>query len=194
MGRELTYAELDLVSGGRSRPSPCPSGTLPGTGCGVYTPDRDDSMFMHDTIFWMGLGDPWVTDAAVDPTQQPPDEDDDDEATTIIQGYLAASNGINIKEGADISDLTKEMTDIFDDISKAWADEAPGVTPVITSGSDGTHSTGSLHYDGNAVDLRTNNLTQAQTMAVASALSTLLGSGYDVVVEIDHIHVEYNPG
>ncbi|PHQ68463.1 MAG: hypothetical protein COB92_00595 [Robiginitomaculum sp.] len=107
---------------------------------------------------------------------------------------LADENDIDIKEGADISDLTDDMTDTFDDISEAWADEAPGVTPVITSGGDGTHSTNSLHYDGNAVDLRTNNLTQAQTTTVASALSTSLGSDYDVVVESDHIHVEYDPG
>ncbi len=62
------------MSGGRARPAPCPPGTLPGTGCGVYTPDRRpdpyDFMFMHDSIFWMGRGDPWVTNP--DTTTEPP--------------------------------------------------------------------------------------------------------------------------
>ncbi|MCS3827449.1 hypothetical protein GGP85_002919 [Salinibacter ruber] len=63
---------------------------------------------------------------------------------------------------------------------------------VITSAADGKHSTGSLHYSGEALDLRIWNLpTPAQ---VAERLQQELGPDYDVVHhEGSHIHVEYDP-
>ena len=64
---------------------------------------------------------------------------------------------------------------------------------VITSVSDGKHSTKSLHYSGFAVDLRINNITVLEAKAVLLSLQSKLGDNYDVVLEIDHIHLEYDP-
>jgi hypothetical protein len=65
---------------------------------------------------------------------------------------------------------------------------------VITSGRDGKHSDRSLHYLGRAVDLRTRMFTASAITALANELRDCLGPQYDVVVESDHIHLEWDPG
>ena len=62
---------------------------------------------------------------------------------------------------------------------------------VITSLADGTHGVGSLHYVGYAADLRIWNIDDIEIFA--DGLSTELGSEFDVVLETDHIHIEYQP-
>jgi hypothetical protein len=57
---------------------------------------------------------------------------------------------------------------------------------VITSGKDGKHGEGSLHYEGKAVDLRTWNVLAS----LVNQLKAHLGPDYDVVLEADHIHIE----
>lgn len=69
--------------------------------------------------------------------------------------------------------------------------------PVITSGIRGAPGSSSLHDDGLAVDLRSNNLTAAQSKSYAMALKQALGPGYDVYWEDwgsanSHIHIEYD--
>jgi hypothetical protein len=58
----------------------------------------------------------------------------------------------------------------------------------ITSLRDGNHSAGSLHYDGCAFDCRKGELTREN---VLRALSTL-GPFYEVIDEVDHLHVEWD--
>lgn len=62
---------------------------------------------------------------------------------------------------------------------------------VITSGADGRHSLTSLHYSGNALDLRRRNLRNPE--GVVERLKDTLGIDYDVILEATHIHVEYQP-
>lgn len=64
---------------------------------------------------------------------------------------------------------------------------------TITSGTDGTHSEKSLHYSGNAIDLRTRNLNAGMIPAYIVAMKERLGPEFDVVLEEDHVHVEYDP-
>jgi uncharacterized protein YcbK (DUF882 family) len=52
---------------------------------------------------------------------------------------------------------------------------------------------GSLHYSGNAIDLRTNDITKVKAEEFTKKLKEKLGSGYDAVLEGDHIHLEYDP-
>lgn len=63
---------------------------------------------------------------------------------------------------------------------------------VVTCGPGGAHGASSLHYYGYAVDLRTNYFTADQVKLVGAELKTSLGADYDVVVESDHIHVEFD--
>ncbi|MBW4979571.1 hypothetical protein ABWH88_06750 [Marinobacter adhaerens] len=69
-----------------------------------------------------------------------------------------------------------------------------GYDCVITSLLDGTHSSTSLHYCGNAVDLRTRIFeNDSVAESVANDIGECLGADFDVVLEPDHIHVEYQP-
>lgn len=60
---------------------------------------------------------------------------------------------------------------------------------VVTSIRDGNHSPGSLHYNGNAFDIR---YSTAPIFKI-SELRRLLGSDFDVIPEKNHIHVEFDP-
>jgi len=63
---------------------------------------------------------------------------------------------------------------------------------TVTSLTDGVHRTDSLHYKGLAVDIRVRDLHNSPNVLCAD-LASALGQDYDVIFEIDHIHVEYDP-
>ena len=69
------------------------------------------------------------------------------------------------------------------------------ITLVVTSGTDGTHKTGSKHYSGDALDFRTVNLIASIIPAIIARLQRRLGPAYQVLLETSppHIHVEYDP-
>jgi hypothetical protein len=64
---------------------------------------------------------------------------------------------------------------------------------VMTSAVEGKHKNGSMHVLGCAIDLRTSVLPVDRHEPLAMALRTSLGSEYDVVLEADHIHIEWQP-
>ena len=66
-----------------------------------------------------------------------------------------------------------------------------GVNMVITSLCDGAHSETSLHYSGNGADLRIWNLSNPDD--VVEKIKSRLNRHYDVILEKDHIHMEYQP-
>lgn len=66
---------------------------------------------------------------------------------------------------------------------------AYGLHAVITSGNDGMHMADSCHYRNKALDFRIHHWPDVKEMAVR--IQGHLGSRYDVVVEDDHLHVEY---
>lgn len=69
-----------------------------------------------------------------------------------------------------------------------------GLDLVVTSLNDGKHSSGSLHYSGRAVDLRTRNLGPGTRGIIYKALQRWLEPlGFDVVDESDHFHIEFQP-
>ena len=97
---------------------------------------------------------------------------------------------LNIKPGVRVSGMAPEIliavivaNDIY---TKA------GVPCVITSCTDGSHKTNSLHYCGMAVDLRTRDLPVASLPVILEDLKFALGPDYDVVLESDHIHIEHD--
>ena len=85
-------------------------------------------------------------------------------------------------------EIMRAMT-IADELSMKIA----GKECVITSLLDGVHSKNSLHYTGNAFDLRVWIYTEKQKKAVLYQLRKKLGINYDVINETDHIHVEFDP-
>ena len=74
-----------------------------------------------------------------------------------------------------------------------------GKVAYITSANDGKHMAGSLHYKDLALDFRTGHhwatpwLTLAQVQQIAALIRGSLVPDYDVVVEKDHLHIEYDP-
>lgn len=74
--------------------------------------------------------------------------------------------------------------------------EEAGHDCVVTSIWDGAHSTASLHWVGHACDLRTvaAGIRDDEAQVIAQILTHRLPDNeFDVVVESDHIHVEYQP-
>lgn len=71
---------------------------------------------------------------------------------------------------------------------------ALGVPYIVTSGTDGKHNPGSLHPFGDAMDLRRWDLDAiGKTATAVSQLRGALGPNFDVVLESNHIHVEFDP-
>ena len=63
---------------------------------------------------------------------------------------------------------------------------------IITSGTDGEHSAGSLHYYGYAIDIRTRHLTQSEERDIYTEIKDCLQwQGFTVVLEKTHIHIEF---
>jgi RHS repeat-associated protein len=90
--------------------------------------------------------------------------------------------------------LTNEMRSIENIVDLAHK-QASGTNQdaAITFTTNGRHSAKSLHYKGNAVDIRTRHLSETQRADFSRRLRQALGSKYDVINEGDHIHCEYDP-
>lgn len=68
-----------------------------------------------------------------------------------------------------------------------------GLDTVITSARDGEHMTNSLHYIGKAIDIRTREISPFILAEIHRECQDGLGSDYDVVLEKNHLHVEFDP-
>ena len=69
-------------------------------------------------------------------------------------------------------------------------------TVWITSANDGNHSEGSLHFDNRAFDIRIKNIighVNSEARLWVNRMKIVLGDKYDVLLEGDHIHIEYDP-
>lgn len=69
-----------------------------------------------------------------------------------------------------------------------------GLKLVVTSLTDGQHMPDSLHYKGLAADIRTRDIPDVLLRSVHGSLSSVLSPmGFDVILEKDHIHLEFDP-
>lgn len=98
---------------------------------------------------------------------------------------------LSLKPGVRVQGLSTEIMLAVCIAESAFKDE--GYDCVITSLLDGQHSFNSLHYSGNAVDLRIRHLQEAHAGLIAEDIETALGPDYDVVLESSHIHIEHQP-
>lgn len=95
------------------------------------------------------------------------------------------------KEGVILAGLQIEMRPVLVQAKDVWL--RLGQELVVTSGLEGEHSAGSLHYYGYAVDLRTRYFTDVEKREAYDYLVARLGVTYDVIWKPTHIHVEYDP-
>jgi hypothetical protein len=68
-----------------------------------------------------------------------------------------------------------------------------GVDLVVNCGSNGAHNPGTLHPWDLALDLDTEGDRFADTEQLHGYLARILSPEYDVVLEKDHVHVEFDP-
>jgi len=97
-----------------------------------------------------------------------------------------------VKLGVDISRLKREIRRKLNQVELILGDRFKSEA-VLTSTYDGTHSTGSLHYSNDAVDVRIPRAPMEEVVQAVEDLKRILGKDYDVLLESDHIHVEFDP-
>lgn len=100
---------------------------------------------------------------------------------------------ISLKSGTNGARIGSENAAAFFFVCVERVFDKRGIECVITAGIDGKHMPGSLHYKSFAWDVRTNTLPAAQVDDIRIELKTRLGDDYDVVVEGDHLHAEFDP-
>ncbi|MBX3007623.1 MAG: hypothetical protein KF816_06300 [Melioribacteraceae bacterium] len=99
---------------------------------------------------------------------------------------------MQLKPSVKLTGITSELLlgqVIFTDICKKY-----NVEMVISSLLDSKHSQKSLHYSGNAAELRTSNIPDQLTRnKILEEIKISLGAHYDIVDEVTHFHIEYQP-
>jgi len=96
-----------------------------------------------------------------------------------------------VKPGVDFRGLKPEILVAVVVASEVYNEF--GCQCTVTSALDGTHGKVSLHLKGLAVDLRTRVIGKYLVERIVETLKERLGKQYDVVLEKDHIHMEFDP-
>lgn len=101
---------------------------------------------------------------------------------------------MNLKPGVDMNGVQPEILEACAKIH--YLMEKTGEF-TLTACLDGKHKTGSLHYKGLAVDIRSKHIPAAEKAKVLAAIKATLGRDYDVILEgegtaNEHLHVEWD--
>jgi len=100
---------------------------------------------------------------------------------------------IKLKHGVKLRGIRPEMV-LGHGIVASVFDRYGLLGCTITSANDSQHGSGSLHFNGSALDYRTRDFyPEIDKTAFTSDIKDALGPEFDVVLESDHIHVEYQP-
>lgn len=118
-------------------------------------------------------------------------------ALTIATGCMVLLPNLYLKDGVRINGahFYPEIVRILD-TARQTAPKMERGAVWVTSANDARHSDNSFHYLNKAFDIRIFNIAgdvHHEAKLWAKRLQAALGSDYDVVYEIDHIHVEYDP-
>ena len=92
-----------------------------------------------------------------------------------------------LKMGVIIAFLNPEIRTALATIDKVF--ETVGEEAILTAGADGNHKVNSLHYHNDAVDLRLPYKDDIEK--VTQRLKDALGAKFYVLLEADHIHVQF---
>ena len=118
---------------------------------------------------------------------------------SAIAGCLVYLPGLCLKDDVHINGahMYPEIVRIVE-VARETAPAMVKETVWITSAADGSHMSGSLHFVNRAYDIRINNIVGFADFPKAAEvwaerIQASLGDDYDVVLEEDHIHVEYDP-
>jgi len=98
---------------------------------------------------------------------------------------------LKLKKGVNPSQIKPELNLAVTVALSIWSRQSEPVL-IITSITDSQHGNASLHYIGYAIDIRIREL-HSNPKDLSDALRDSLVSDYDVILEKDHIHLEYQP-
>lgn len=117
--------------------------------------------------------------------------------TTLGMACMVSTPNLCLKEGVRLNGphLYPEMTQITETARKTAPPTDDGKV-WITSANDSKHGDASLHYKNLAFDIRIYNITgkvHHEAELWAERLAVALGPEYDVVLEKDHLHIEFDP-
>lgn len=102
---------------------------------------------------------------------------------------------IRIKPGVSIHPASVKTPEVMHILWVAQ-DTAPAEYNItVTSGCDGVHHAKSKHYDGRAFDFRIRDFPVTADCSLATwvrRMQARLGDEYFVLLEKDHIHVQWN--
>lgn len=99
---------------------------------------------------------------------------------------------LKLKEGVRLTDFCPQMV-LATMVAMAVYEECGATEFVITSANDGKHMVGSFHYGGKAADWRIWVLAHSMRQKARDKIAHRLGKDFDVILESDHIHCEYDP-
>lgn len=105
----------------------------------------------------------------------------------VYTQVTVVKNGIEVQLSYSVH--VKKAISICDEVSK----KVTGKGIVVTSILDGKHKEGSKHYIGEAFDLRSFIYSKVEIAMLDIAFKEALGKDYDVLFEIDHFHIEFDP-
>lgn len=94
------------------------------------------------------------------------------------------------KNGVKIRGVRVEMASVWPLIASVYMDF--GYECVITSVCDSKHGA-IVHILGFATDFRTRHVEKKKLKYLVEALKRALSDEFDVVLEEDHIHIEFDP-
>ena len=100
---------------------------------------------------------------------------------------------IKIKPGVQFSHISFLQPDVMRMIYMAQKMAPDGYEMTITSACDGEHKVNSSHYRGKAFDFRTKDFPEDRNLTVwKDRIQRSLGSCYFVLLEENHLHVQFN--
>jgi hypothetical protein len=120
-------------------------------------------------------------------------------AATVAMGCFVYMPNLCLKEGVHVNGAHFDAVMVrIIDVARETAPPMEKGTVWITSANDSIHREGSLHFDNRAFDIRIKNIVGAAEFPLAAygwahRMSIALGDDYDVILGVDHIHVEYDP-
>ena len=100
---------------------------------------------------------------------------------------------IRFKAGVIVHPDSVRSSEMMRVLDVAAAEAPAGYDVTVTSGCDGKHSSGSSHYSGKAFDVRIRDFP-GQVETWVYRITRALGDRYFVLLEPNHIHVQWNGG
>ena len=98
---------------------------------------------------------------------------------------------IKIKSGVCFHHASFMYPKVMEIIYTAQKMAPAGYEVTITSGCDGRHMINSSHYKGKAIDFRTSDFPK-DLIVWKDRIQAALGNCYFVLLEKDHLHVQWN--